>query len=138
MDPQSARRIERLNYILGAVAVGASLLVCTRPQVLGLLVGALLGALNFSAIRRLVERQIEAQKRGAGGFQTALVLPKMLVLIAAVGAAIWFLPIAPVFLALGFSIFMVSIAVETVRFMTNGPVSESADPESLSHEETDN
>lgn len=121
MDPTAARRIELLNYILGAVAVAASIFVCTQPQVLGLLVGALLGALNFSAIRRVVEKQIAAQKEGAPARQTILVFPKMLVLFAAVGAAILFLPISPAFLALGFSIFMVSIAVETVRFMTNGP-----------------
>lgn len=119
MDPHAARRIEILNYVLGAVATGASLLVCTQPQVIGLFVGALLGALNFTAIRRLVEKQIAAQKEGGSARQTILIFPKMLVLIAAVGAAILYLPIEPAFLAIGFSIFIASIAIETIRFLTN-------------------
>ena len=118
MGPGAARRIEALNYILGAVAVAVGLLVLGRPEVLGLLCGALLGALNFSAIRRLVEKQVAAQKSGASQASAALIFPKMLALIAAVGAAIFLLPIAPAFLALGFSIFLVSIAIESVRFMT--------------------
>lgn len=119
MGPHAARRIEALNYILGGVAVVVGLFVLGKPEVLGLLCGALLGALNFSAIRRLVEKQIKAQKTGGSQAGAALIFPKMLVLIAAVAAAIFLLPIAPAFLALGFSIFLVSIAIETVRFISS-------------------
>lgn len=119
MDRDAARRIEILNYALGGLAVAVGLFVLSQPETLGLLCGALLGALNFSAIRRLVEKQIRAQKTGASQASAALIFPKMLVLIAAVGAAIFLLPIAPTFLALGFSIFMVSIAIETVRFISS-------------------
>lgn len=119
MDASAARRIEAMNYILGGLAVAVGLLVLSRPEVLGLLCGALLGAFNFSAIRRLVEKQVHAQKTGASQASAALIFPKMLALIAAVAIAIFFLPIAPAFLALGFSIFMVSIAIETVRFVSS-------------------
>lgn len=118
MGPGAARRIELLNYALGAIAVAAAAFVCSKPQVLGLLVGALLGALNFSAIRSLVEKQLAAQKQGQSSAGVALVFPKMLVLGGAVAAALFLLPISPVFLAAGFSIFMISIAIETVRFLT--------------------
>lgn len=118
MGPAAAKRIELLNYALGGLAVAVGLLVLTQPQVLGLLCGALLGALNFSAIRRLVEKQVAAQESGSGA-GAALIFPKMLALIAAVAAAIYFLPIAPAFLAAGFSIFLISIAIESVRFMTS-------------------
>jgi hypothetical protein len=119
MGPAAARRIEMLNYALGGIAVAVGLFILNQPQVLGLLCGALLGALNFSAIRRLVEKQVAAQKSGRGGAGAALIFPKMLALIGAVAAAIFFLPIAPAFLALGFSIFLISIAIESVRFMTS-------------------
>jgi hypothetical protein len=121
MGPAAARRIEILNYALGGLAVVVSLFVLSQPEILGLLCGALLGALNFSAIRRLVEKQIVAQKAssGGGGAGAALIFPKMIALIGAVAAAVFFLPIAPIFLAVGFSIFLVSIAIESVRFMTS-------------------
>lgn len=119
MGPTAARRIELLNYVLGGVAVAVGLVVLDQPQVLGLLIGAVLGALNFSAIRRLVEKQIAAQKGTGSAAGAALVFPKMLALIAAVALALFFLPIAPAFLALGFSIFLISIAIESIRFMTS-------------------
>lgn len=119
MDPRAARRIEAMNYILGGIAVAVSLFVLTKPEILGLLCGALLGALNFSAIRRLVESQVRAQKTGGSGAGAALIFPKMLALIAAIAAVMFLLPISAAFLALGFSIFLVSIAVETVRFLTS-------------------
>jgi hypothetical protein len=39
-------------------------------------------------------------------------------LMAAVALAIYFLPISPIGLGIGFSIFLVSIMVESIRFMT--------------------
>ena len=119
MNRGAARRIELLNYALGGVATLGALFLCSQPQTLGLLVGALLGALNFTAVRRIVELQMEAQKEGHGAHKTALVFPKMLVLAGAMSAAVFLLPISVPFLALGFSIFMISIAIETLRFMTN-------------------
>jgi len=40
----------------------------------------------------------------------------MLGLMGAVTLALWFLPASPIYLAIGFSVFLVSIAVETARF----------------------
>ncbi len=122
MNRGSASRIEILNYVLGGVASLAAIFVCSQPQVIGLLLGALLGALNFTAVKRIVAIQIDAQKSGEPARQTLLVIPKMLVLAAAMAACVFFLPssvLSVPFLALGFSIFMISIAIETVRFLTN-------------------
>lgn len=122
MDPQSFHRIERLNYLLGALLIAASVFVGTRAQVLGVVVGVVITCLNFSVIRRLVTRllQVAPERRGITAFYF---VPKMAALMAAVALAIYFLPISPMGLAVGFSIFLVSIAVESVRFMTRHSVS---------------
>ena len=48
-------------------------------------------------------------------------IPKMMLLMGAVFASLYFLPISALFFAAGFSIFVISIAIETVRVMTNPP-----------------
>ena len=53
MDRTSLTRIERMNYILGGVIVAVTAAIGTSAQVLGALVGVLLCAINFSAVRRL-------------------------------------------------------------------------------------
>ena len=119
MNEDAAKRIELLNYGLGFAAVVAAVFVCTRDQVLGLACGALLGALNFSAVKQIVGAQVDAQKRGVPAKQTLLVFPKMLILVGALAACVFLLPISVPFLAVGFSILMLSIAIETVRFLTS-------------------
>jgi len=119
MDPHALARIERTNYVLTAIAVAVGALVLGRPYALGLGVGALVASLNFSLIRRLVERWTHAavEKRGA----TALLfVPKMAVLIGIVFVAIRYLPLSPVAFAIGFSIFLISIAIESARFAVRG------------------
>jgi hypothetical protein len=127
MDASAAVRIERLNYLLGAaLAAGAALIL--GPHVgLGVLVGAAISAANFSVLRRLVGRMLgpRGEEGAAGGDadrrQTrgaVLFLPKMAALVVAVALAIYYLPVSPIAVAVGFSIFLVSFGVETVRFLT--------------------
>jgi hypothetical protein len=122
MDRTSLTRIERMNYILGGVLVGLAGVLGTGEQVLGALVGVLLCALNFSAVRRLVEKMMRAAKGQPDSRASALLLaPKLLVLMGAAAAAVVFLPISPIMLAIGFSVFLVSIGVETVRYVLRNP-----------------
>jgi len=114
MNAKALARIERMNYLLGGVAVAVSALVLARDQVLGLLVGAVLGSVNFTLLRRIVERWLKGAATGRGGSGYFLV-PKMGALLVAVFLALRFLPISPAYFAIGFSIFLVSIAIETVR-----------------------
>ena len=119
MDPQALARIERTNYVLTAIAVAVGALALGRPYALGLGVGALIASVNFTLIRGLVERWMAAaaDRRGA----TALLfVPKMTGLIVVVFLAIRFVPLSPVAFAVGFSIFLISIAIESVRFALHG------------------
>lgn len=117
MDPKSLARIERTNYFLGAVLVAAVAVLGTTEQALGAAVGAVLSALNFSVVRRIVERILRAPA-GEKSKPALIMIPKMTGLMVAVACAIYFLPLSPVFLAAGFSIFLISIGLETVRFVS--------------------
>ena len=112
--------IERLNYLLGGVLIAASAVFCTRPQALGVLVGALLSALNFSVLRRVIEGWLTGAAKGdhKTGF---FLIPKMVGLMVLVFLAIHFLQISGVAFVIGFSVFLVSIAIETIRVTTNPP-----------------
>jgi hypothetical protein len=126
MDPKALKRIERSNYLLGAAFIGAVAVLGDQPQLLGAAVGAVLQALNFSVVRRIVDKVLAAPD-GKKSRPTLVFVPKMMALMAAVALAIYFLPLSAVMLAAGFSLFMVSIAIETVRFATRPPVDPSAD-----------
>jgi hypothetical protein len=117
MTPQALRRIERTNYLLGAILIALVAVVGTSEQTLGAAVGALLSAFNFTAVRGIVER-VAGSADGGAARPALIFLPKMAVLMAAVALAIFYLPLSPVMLAVGFSIFLLSIAIETVRFVS--------------------
>lgn len=118
MDRTSLTRIERMNYIFGGAIIALAGVFGTGEQVLGALVGVLLCALNFSAVRRLVEKMLRVAQGEAQSRASALLLaPKLLILMGAAAAAVVFLPISPIMLAVGFSVFLVSIGVETVRYV---------------------
>jgi hypothetical protein len=121
MDRTSLSRIERLNYILGGVLVAAVGVLGTGDQVLGALVGVLLCSVNFSLVVRIVEK-MTAAAAGERGKATGLWLaPKLLVLMSAAALALFLLPISAAMLAAGFSVFLVSIGVETVRYVLRSP-----------------
>jgi hypothetical protein len=115
MGPKELARIERLNvllagvFILGAAALGGT------PMLVGVTVGAVLATANFYGVRRLVGASLRA-----GGMRRAalqlLLMAKMGILFLLVFLAIRFLPLSPVGLAVGMSIFLISIAVESIRF----------------------
>ena len=117
MSAPVLRRIERLNYILGGVFIVVSAIYWTQAHSLGVLVGVVLSALNFSVVRRIVERWM---KRAQKGDHTAglYLAPKMGFLILLVFLAIRFLPISGVGFVVGFSVFLLSIAIETIRTAT--------------------
>jgi hypothetical protein len=116
MDAAALRRIERLNYYLGAGLVLAVAILGTRAQLLGAAVGATLSAINFTVIRGLLQRVLAAPE-GERSKPALILIPKMSGLMLAVALAIYFLPLSPAMLALGFSLFIISIAVETLRFV---------------------
>lgn len=120
MDRKSLSRIERSNYILGGALVAAVGVLGTRDQVLGALIGVVLSAVNFSLVVRIVEK-MTAAATGQSKASGILLAPKMLVLMGAAALALFLLPISAVMLAVGFSVFLVSIGVETVRYVLRSP-----------------
>lgn len=118
MDLNALRRIERLNYVFAGVLVIVGAVVFDRATALGVLVGAVLSCINFS-VMRVVVRKAMAAPDGKRSGQAFFMMPKMVGLMALVFLAVKFLPITGVGLLLGFSVFLVSIAVESVRLMTN-------------------
>lgn len=120
MDISSLNRIERLNYMLGGVLVIASALLASRAVALGVLVGVILSCANFTVMCRMVQRWMRTAPERRGP-QSLLLLPKMSGLMLAVFLAVYFLPISGIGVLVGFSVFLVSIAVETVRYISNPP-----------------
>lgn len=122
MDHASLGRIERMNYYLGGAVVAVTAVFGTGPQVLGAVIGVVLCAVNFSAVRRLVQSMMGAARGEPRSRAGAILLaPKLLILMGAAAAAIVFLPISAIMLAVGFSVFLVSIGVETVRYVLGSP-----------------
>jgi hypothetical protein len=115
MDPRALARIERTNYLLSTAVIALGAVLLGRSYVVGLAAGSLIGAVNFSLIRRLVETWMRRppKRRSATAF---LFVPKMAALMAVVFAAVRYLPLSPTAFAIGFSIFLISIAIEAVRF----------------------
>ena len=120
MDRKSLSRIERMNYILGGELVAAVGVLGTGEQVLGAVIGVVLSAVNFSLVVRSVEK-MTAAATGQAKASGLLLAPKMLVLMGAAAVALFLLPISAVMLAVGFSVFLVSIGVETVRYVLRSP-----------------
>jgi hypothetical protein len=127
----SILRIERLNYGISAVAILIALVTQPRPVILGVAIGAGLTCLNFYVLRRLTVKWTAEAAHGRGGNASLLMLPKMVGLMAAVAAAVLFLPIDVIAFAVGYSIFIVSIIVETtysaLRPAAADPASENED-----------
>jgi len=118
VNPKALARIERLNYLLGMALVASFALWTSTFFTLGVLVGVCITCLNFSMLRMLVTKllTLPPEKHGRAAM---LFLPKMTGTILAAALAVFLLPISPIGLGIGFSIFLVSIMVESIRFMTN-------------------
>jgi ATP synthase I chain len=122
----SIRRIERLNYAIGAIAIAVAALTQPRDIALGVTVGALLTCANFFVLRKLVTKWTREAAQGHGGNASMLMLPKMIGLMGAVALAIVFLPINVVAFTIGYSIFLISIAIEATHSTLRIPDDEPA------------
>ena len=109
----SIARIERLNYAIGGVLIVGSAITQTRDIALGIAVGVALTCINFNILRRLITKWTIAAAKGERSRAPMLMLPKMVGLMGAITLAILFLPIQPVAFIVGYSIFIVSIVIDT-------------------------
>ena len=128
MDVKGLKRIERMNYVLGAVMIALASVLGTWEQSLGVLVGAAISCANFSLMVRMVQGWL-VQAQGQRGAKAFFMLPKMMLLLGVVFLALWFLPISAPAFGLGFSVFVMSITVETIRTVMQPPINGSAGTE---------
>lgn len=144
MATPSMVRIERLNYALGGVLVIAAAL--TQPQriALGIAVGVALTCVNFLLLRKLVTKWTSDAAQGKTGNAPMLMLPKMVGLMGAVALSILVLPIDPIAFVIGYSLFIVSIVIDTTysALRTQEPTATGGvtpgpgtDPTSTEHDE---
>jgi len=129
MAGPSMLRIERLNYILGGILVIVAALTQSRPVALGIAVGVALTCANFFALRRLVARWTKDAAAGKAGAAQILMLPKMALLMGAVAVAILVLPIDPIAFTIGYSLFIVSIVIDTTYSALKSDDSTTPTPE---------
>ncbi len=113
MASPSILRIERLNYGITALAIVVALVTQSRSVTLGIAVGGALTCLNFYVLRKLIVKWTTEAAQGKGGNSALLMLPKMVGMMGAVAAAVLLLPIDVIAFAIGYSIFIASIIVET-------------------------
>jgi hypothetical protein len=109
----SILRIERLNYAIGGALTVAAAVTQPRNIALGVAIGVALTCLNFNILRRLITKWTVAAAKGERSSAPMLMLPKMVGLMGAVALAILFLPIDPIAFIIGYSIFILSIVIDT-------------------------
>ncbi len=128
MGSPSIHRIERINYLLAAIVVIGGLVTRDREIVIGLIAGAALTCLNFYVLRRLVVKwTADAATGKGGGTASMLMMPKMIGLMLAVAAAVLLLPLDVIAFTIGYSIFVLSIVIETASTALRAP---AQDPDS--------
>ncbi len=131
MATPSMIRIERLNYALGGILVIAAAITQPQPIALGVAGGVALTCLNIFVQRKLVTKWTSDAAQGKSGSAPLLMLPKMVGLMGAVALAILFLPIDPIAFTIGYSLFIVSIVLDT----TFSALRSSPEPTSTEHDE---
>jgi hypothetical protein len=110
----SILRIERLNYAIGSLVAIVGAVTQSGRVALGHASGVALTCLNFFVLRKLVVKWTADAARGETGAAPYLMLPKMVGLRGAVAVAILLLPIDAVAFVIGYSIFLISIVIETL------------------------
>lgn len=114
MDPKHLDAIERWNVIFAVIFTAGAALFFDRAMALGVGLGALLGCTNFWSMHKLIGSSMRATGRRRVTLQL-LLGAKMILILVAVFLAIRFLPISPAGLAVGLSVFLLSIAVVSLR-----------------------
>ena len=120
------KRIERWNGLLAGIVILAAVAFFSAQVALGVAVGAILAVVNFWSMRLLVAASLRRQ----GGKRAALqllLIAKMGVLFVLVFLAIRYLPLHPVGLAIGLSIFLISIAVVSLRYQRRAEGSDATE-----------
>jgi uncharacterized membrane protein YoaK (UPF0700 family) len=121
MGPEHLRAMEKWNLLLSGLAVLITALLFEREHVVGVALGALIACANFTAIRKIWEGLLSGSSERKQSMQMLFIL-KMVALFAIVFVCIRFVPMSAAAFAIGISIFLLSIAVESARYACGHPV----------------
>jgi ATP synthase I chain len=110
----SLLRIERMNYVFGGILCIVAGITQPRSVAFGIAIGVALTCLNFAGLRRIVEKATTDASMGSSTNRLLLIMPKMMVLMAAIILVLKFLPVSAAGVAIGYSVFVVSITIEAV------------------------
>ena len=131
MASPSIARIERLNYVLGGVLVVIAALAYRQQReiALGFAIGVVLTCANFYVLRKLVVKWTADAAAGRTGHSSVLMLPKMLGLMGLVAFSLIVLPIDAIAFTAGYSVFIVSIVVDTIYAATRADLPAPINPD---------
>ena len=115
MSPKALNNIHRWNLGLAGVMIALAAVLFDRPVLVGVAIGSLLACANFWAIHQFIRIAMGTAGRGRAIFQMLLML-KMGAMIFLVFLALRHLEMSPAAFAIGLSIFLISIAIESVRW----------------------
>jgi hypothetical protein len=119
MNPEPLQRIERTTLVLGVAATALAGVLWGARGMLAAAAGAVLGAVNFWAIRRLGRRAVRRVEAGASSGQAVLLAVSLILKMTALFALVWIavrvvgLPAMP--FGLGLSAFVLSILLVGLR-----------------------
>ena len=113
--------MERWNLLIGGLFTLIAALLAAPPMALGVALGAALCCANFWSIRKIWEQLLHGEVKRKQAM-SVLFLLKTLLLIALVFVAVRYLPVSPIGFAAGISIFIPSIAIESLRFALRGSI----------------
>lgn len=123
MDPKHLTSIERWNWLFAAIFIAVAAVWFAPRVALGVAVGALLSSVNFYSLHRLIVKSARVPGRRKLALQLLLVA-KMGLILALIFLAMRFLPVSPIAMAVGLSVFLLSIAVESFRFAMSEKVDD--------------
>lgn len=109
------QRIERLSLVLVVVAVLASLALRDLRVTLGVGIGGALGALNFLALRRILQGILRGDSSRKQAVLGALLTLKFGVLAGCIYLVVSRAPVRPGAFLVGFSVVVLAIFVEGFR-----------------------
>jgi hypothetical protein len=112
---QAVLRVEKIGFLLVGVATLVSLLFQDRAMVLGVGLGSALAALNFSALRRILQGIFTGKNPRKQLFLGILLTIKFALLATAIYLIIKFIPISAIAFIIGISVVVMAIFVEGFR-----------------------
>ena len=122
MNEQTVQRVERISLVMIVVATLASLVAWQRPVFLGVALGGLLAAVNFYALRRILQGLFKSEDKQSGKQATLaiLLMAKFGLLAASIFLVVRYLPVDPMAFLAGMSTVVLAIFVEGIRVVLRG------------------